>query len=181
MDIKLRACVINDKERLLNEWYKNMVLSLYNNDETNYIMNEKDSFINPSGYILKNALVDIFVYLFEGIELDKITESLEKFAKLLALNGSDTEKNLNILFLLKNKIEEFVKTQRIFENCQDEFFYITSKFDRLVHKLFVLYASARDKIYEIKINEVKRLTYSLLRANKLIEKVSEFNESEFNI
>lgn len=173
---------VNNKSNILDEWYKCMVSSLYNNDETNYIMNEKDSFINPSGSILKDALTDIFGYLFEEEEkeLDKINVSLEKFTKLLALKGNDAEKVLGPLFLLKSKIVANIESFYLSDKGYNEISKILSCFDRVILKIFDFYLKAREKVYEIRVNEVKRLTFSLLRANNLIEKIPEFNVGGLN-
>ena len=180
MESVVSTSFVNNKRNILDEWYKCMVSSLYNNDETNYIMNEKDSFINPSAFILKNVLADIFGYLFEKTELDKINGSLEKFTKLLALKGTDTEKILGPLFLLKSKIVANVESLYLSDKGYSEITKILSCFDRVILKIFDFYLKAREKIYEIRVNEVKRLTFSLLRANNLVEKIPEFNVGGLN-
>lgn len=180
MESVISVSFVNNKSNILDEWYKCMVSSLYNSDETNYIMNEKDSFINPSGFILRAALTDIFEYLFEEKELDKIDVSLEKFTKLLALKGNDAEQILAPLFLLKSKIITIIESLYSSDKGYNEISKTLSRFDSIILRVFNFYLKAREKIYEIRVNEVKRLTFSLLRANNLIEKIPEYNVGGLN-
>jgi hypothetical protein len=175
MSINFNSPILDKRTKIIDEWYDIMVSSLFNG-ETNYILHEKDHFINPSGIILREALSDIFAFFFEKVNIDDISVSLEKFIKLLAVNKNGVENVLGTFFTLRDKIIENWRSLSFSNNVNEELSTIQSYFDKLILRVFTFYLTAREKIYEIRVNEIKRLTFSLLRNKGLIEKIPEFSE-----
>lgn len=170
MKTSIRYYFQNRKKETLDEWFKTMVV-LFNNG-TDFFNNEDDHFLNPVRSIIVPTIKFIFSYLFEEIDINEFTESLEKFAKLLALKGPKAREALGPLLLFKEKV---IKDIVLLDSTHIELFEITGRFDNLILIIFDLFVQSREKIYEIRVNEVKRLTYSLLKNKDLIEKIPTFD------
>ncbi len=73
------------------------------------------------------------------------------------------------MFDLKKMIRDEMKTAKA--NADDEILELESRIDALALIAFDIYMKCREKIYELKANEVKNMTFRLLQRANLMGEV----------
>ena len=86
---------------------------------------------------------------------------------------------MSFLFLLKDVIRDSLEKEIREDSVMKELVELESRIDRLALLSFDIYMKCRERIYEIKADEVKRLTFRLLQRANLICEIQETDrESE---
>ncbi|MDY6820717.1 MAG: hypothetical protein SVN78_03725 [Deferribacterota bacterium] len=170
MTVECREYFLDKKNKILDDWF-NHLISHYDDNKLDYLEKERDPFLNPVKYIFKSALGSIFSYIFEDEELDLVSQDIEKLIKLLALNGPKASEVLGLFVFFKQHINALFMSSFSLEEKIDEYNEITNIFDNLLLKIFDMYVQCREKIYEIRVNEIKRMTFPLLERSGLIERI----------
>ncbi|MEW6715073.1 MAG: RsbRD N-terminal domain-containing protein, partial [Nitrospirota bacterium] len=78
-------------------------------------------------------------------------------------------KALSFLFLLKKVIRAEVSNEAREYHLFDELSAIESRIDELVNISFDIYMQCREKIYELKANEMRNWTYRLLQNTNMVK------------
>jgi len=155
------------RSSILEKWFDTL-LRAYPADSSGFLRQQKKRFANPVGYTLSQGLEKILGGLLGGAALGEITPSLEDIIRIRALQGSNPSQDLAFLFHLKEVIREELKGDGTVVSAELQ--ALDDRIDALALIAFDLYMKCREKIYELKANEVKNRTYRLLqRANLICE------------
>jgi len=159
------------KEAIFAEWYE-AILSSYPSEAKGYWRVGKDPFANPAGNIIREATNNILKYLLEESDKDEMMLSLKNFIRLRAVHDLSPSKALEFIIFLKEIIRKDVENNTARSvNMPDliaELRVLELKIDKLLLVAFDIYAECRQKVYEIRVNEVKRLTFGLLKESNLL-------------
>jgi hypothetical protein len=177
MTSKSKEYFFDKKDKILDDWLKHLMLH-YDYNKLDYLEKEKDPFLNPVKYIFTSALESIFAYIFDGEELEAVYQNIEKLIKLLALNGPKASEALGPFVFFKHYINALFMSSFSLEEKMEEYNEIMNIFDNLLLKIFDMYVQCREKIYEVRINEIKRMTFPLLERSGLIERINVDKNSE---
>ena len=160
-----------NKSVIFDKWFS-VILDSYSEDASGFFKKEKDPFANPVGNIFRDAsqkLLDILLLdeLLEGIE-----EPLDKIVRIKAVQDFTPSQAIQFIFLLKPIIrDEYTKINDSGISI-NSLLAIESRIDQLALLAFDNYMDCREKIYEIKANQVKNISYKLLeRSNMLSDTV----------
>jgi hypothetical protein len=148
------------REIILKEWRKS-ALDFYPAEAFKPAQKSVDRFGNPLVYTISTALETILDELIEGIHTAKSDEALEDVVKIRSLQSEKPSTAVDFLFGLKKIIKNQLNyTESVNANNQDiEKLY--SALDELILAAFDIFMKCREKIYEIKSNEIKRRSYKL--------------------
>jgi hypothetical protein len=171
--MSLEKLLTDRKSTILNRWF-DLSIESYPEETARFLKNKKNRFSNPVGYILSQELEPIFNGLFSGVDLEKMQPFLENIIRIRAVQDFSPSQAMAFIFLLKQVIREEMD-QEIQENrIGQELLEIESRIDTLALLAFDLFMRCREKIYDLKANEVKRRTVRLLkRANLVVEELPE--------
>lgn len=98
-------------------------------------------------------------------ELAPVTE----FIKIRAVQDFKPSEAVGFVFLLKDVIRDLLRDQSEENRLDTEWVRVESKADRLACRAFDIFAESRQKIYEIRIGEIKRTGYRLLKKANLTD------------
>ena len=104
--------------------------------------------------------------------MEAVVQNIEKLIKLLALNGPKASEVLCPFVFFKQYINALFLSNFLVVEKIDDYNEIMNVFDNLMLKMFDMFIQCREKIYEIRVNEVKRMTFPLLERSGLIERVN---------
>ena len=148
------------REIILKEWGKS-ALDFYGNAVFNNIKKDGDRFGNPLVYTISTALETILDELIDGIRTAKTDEALEDVVKIRSLQSEKPSKALDFLFRLKTIIENQLHIAESDNAGNENTKEIYSALDELILSAFDIFMRCREKIYEIRSNEIKRRSYKL--------------------
>jgi hypothetical protein len=150
----LTALLSERKSGLVSKWLDQMLLT-YPESSANYLSGQQDQFRNPVGYRLKEGLSILFDSLAQPEKADAAKRALESIIKLRAVQDVSAGQAVAFIFLLKRILR--VEFGSEIARFPDEFAALDLRIDELALLAFDLFVKCREQIYEIKMNESKRM------------------------
>ncbi len=165
--MKLRDLLSDKKTAILKRWF-DKVLETYPSDTTNFLKKQKNSSANPVGSTIFNGLEKILDKFLQGTDFDSSPDFLDNIIRIRAVQDFTPSQALHFIFLLKKAVSEELKEKIFAHNMHDELSALEDKIDSLALLAFDNYMKCREKIYELKANEVQRWTFrQVQKANQI--------------
>lgn len=163
----LKQLLIEKKKSILERWF-HLILETYPPETSKFIRKEKDRFVNPVGVTLSEGMEALYEGLLKGVVADQISNPLEKILQIRSVQDFSPSQAVAIISLLKKAVQEEMKENKIeMKGMIEEWFDLESRIDQLSLRAFDIYTTYRERIYEIRISEIKR---ERDRAFKLLER-----------
>jgi hypothetical protein len=155
------------KPAIVEKWF-HLVLASYPADTTNFLKTQKDPFTNPVGHTIHQGVEKILNELIHGIDIERVSPFLDSILRVRAVQDLTASQAVSFIFSLKSVIREEMERDRNFSLPLDELRELDSRIDSLALASFDVFMKCREKLYEIKANELRRMTFRLVqRANAL--------------
>lgn len=171
-DMRLKGLLSDKKSAILDRWF-DAIVSTYPTDTSQFLKKQKNQFANPVGSTILQGIENIFDGLIKGLDKDKISPFLDNIIRIRAVQDFTPPQALSFIFFLKKIVRDEI-TKKIPDNeLLEELLEFESEIDDLALISFDIFMQCREKLYEIKSNEVKRMTFRLLQQAKLICEIDE--------
>ena len=165
--MKLENLLSEKRSVILKKWFY-LILETYPADTSKFLKNEKNRFTNPVGYTISKEIEAIYEELLHGMDSDKIFPLLDNIIRIRAIQSFSPSQAIVFTFLLKKAIREELESE-IRENCIfEELLEFESRIDKLALLSFDIYMKCREKLYEIRAEEVRNRSFRLLERANLI-------------
>jgi len=159
--------ILNKKKSLIVHSWIESIFNSYPTEAVNFLSSKKNQFSNPIGYTVNTNSEKIFDELINECDFEKIKILLDDIIRIRAVQSFSPSQAVYFLLDLKKAIRDECKTELINKNVSDEL----SDFELLIDKMliigFELYMQAREKVFKIRVNEIKS------RSLKVIENAEE--------
>ena len=155
------------KSIILKTWF-DVLLQSYPSDTSGFLRKQERQFSNPVGYTFSQGLEGLLDELFSTQEMDflRISPLLDSIIRIRAVQDLTPSQALAFIFHLKKIIRDEVgHPETVVSGEMPE---LESRIDALALVAFDLYMKCREKIYDLKANEVRDRTYRLLQRAHLI-------------
>jgi len=159
-----------EQNAILNRWLR-LILETYNPESASRLLKEKNQFSNPVGHTLRQGLEGVYAELSGELRPDKMRSYLDMIIRIRAVQEFSPARAVAFVFLLKNIIREESKKEA-WTNLisQEDLVEFEQKVDEMALLAFNVYSDCRERLYELRVNEVKNRSFRLLqRANLLAE------------
>jgi hypothetical protein len=160
--MSLTTHLLDKKAAILNRWLT-AIYESYPPETSIFLRKEKDRFDNPVGYRTSEGLAGLYGALLEEMEREQVLTYLDEIIRIRALQDFQPSQALVFIFLLKKIIREELAKEIQEENLKAEMLELESRIDGLALLGFDVYSKRREKIYEIRANEMKGRVSLLLR------------------
>jgi hypothetical protein len=170
--MNFKDLLLEKKSAILKRWF-DVILESYPADTSNFLKKQKNRFANPVGYTISQGIEGLFGEILQGIDSEKVSPFLDNIIRIKAIQDFSASQAVSFIFLLKKVIrEEFEK--EIKENqFSVELAALEVKIDELALLSFDIFMKCREKIYDLKAEEIKRMTFKLLQRANLICEIQE--------
>ncbi len=152
-----------------------MVIETYPADTAQFLKSQKDPFANPVGRTILRSLEPLFDELLGGMDGETLASLLDPIIRIRAIQSFFPSQAIGFIFFLKNAVRENLIKEIAENKIAAELLVFESKIDQLGLIAFNLYMKCREKIYDLKANEIRNRT---LRAFERAGLVSELPEVE---
>lgn len=163
---------------ILKKWLDAMLES-YPADSAGFLQKPVNSSANPAVYALSAGMAGLFNELLCDAGHEKVSSCLYDIIRIRAVQDFTASQAVSFVFLLKKIIKgELAKDIQGSRNstilsdeltCELE--KLESRIDAIALIAFDIYMDCREKLYDIKANEMRNWTSRLVeRANKIYEK-----------
>lgn len=165
-----------EQDAILSQWLR-MILETYNPETASRLLKEKNQFFNPVGHTLREGLEGVYGELAGELRPEKMRTYLELIIRVRAVQEFSPAQAIAFVFLLKNIIREKSKKEA-WTNLisQDDLVEFEQKIDEMALLAFNVYSDCREKLYELRVNEVKNRSFRLLQRANLLAEIPESEE-----
>ena len=167
-DMNLKEHLTEKKTGILKKWF-DVVVDTYPDETSAVLKKHKAQFTNPVGYTLAEGLEHLFDALLQGLLPDTVSRFLDSIVRLRAIQDFAPSDAVSFIFRLKKEIRNELGTEILAQQgIAEELTAFDSAIDDLALYAFDLYMKCREKIYDLKANEARRMTFRLLQQARLI-------------
>ena len=168
MDMNLKNQLMEKKSAILKKWF-DAVADTYPGNTSSFLKKQKAQFTNPVGYTLSEGLEGLFESLLKGMIPDTVKTFLDSIIRIRAIQDFTPSEAVSFIFLLKKILRQELGVEILQQpGMNDELTAFDSSIDDLALYSFDIYIKCREKIYELKANEARSMTFRLLQQAKLI-------------
>jgi hypothetical protein len=163
--INMRRLVpfLSAKSPAIQEKWLDILLGSYSPDTVQFLKKEKDPFSNPVAHQLSRGLTDILTVLVEDQGVEEANAALDEVIRVLALQDTPPSQALAFMFYLKQVVREVLAEELKDLTLAPALMELDSRIDGLALLGFDGYTQRREKLCELKVNEVKARVSGLLR------------------
>jgi hypothetical protein len=166
--MKLNNYLFEKKSAVLKKWF-DAVVETYPSETSALLRKQKAQFTNPVGYTLAEGLEHLFDALLQGMLPDTVSRFLDSIVRLRAIQEFAPSEAVMFIFRLKKVVRQELGNEILQQRgIIEELATFDTSVDDLALYAFDLYVKCREKIFELKANEAKNMTFRLLQQARLI-------------
>ena len=172
LDMNLKALLSEKKAAIVKKWF-DLIIDNYPADASNFLKKQKNRFSNPVGHTISQGIDGLFDEILHGIDSEKLFPFLNDIIKIKAVQDFSPSKAISFVFLLKQAIREEMGSEIKKKQMSDELQLFEEQIDELALLSFDIYMKCRERIYEIKADEARRMMFRLLQKANLVCEIQE--------
>jgi hypothetical protein len=167
--MKLTDFLSDNRSTLVKKWI-DVVIDSYPADAQRFFHKEKNRFANPIGQTIAEEVERLYDGLAAGEDRQETVSHLDNILRIQAVQDFEASRAVSFVFKLKVLVRDTLKGRHSVNGVSDELTEFESKMDDLALLAFDVYTARRKRIYELRVDEMKRNIAGLLRrANLLCE------------
>ena len=160
------------RSKIIKKW-RNAIIETYPNETQRFIRKEKDQFSNPVGLILKEEIETLYDEMTGAGDRKRISSCLDNIIRIRAVQDFKPSQAIAFVLQLKRLIREEVKEKAPENGHSSELDTLEDRIDDTALQAFDIYSQCRQKIYEIRVNEVRNQVGRLLEKANLTCEIPE--------
>jgi len=173
MVANLKNILSEKKSAILDRWVDH-ILDTYPSDTASFMRDKKSRFANPVGHSISAGVEGIFEDLLQGIDQERVSVFLDNIIRIRAIQDFTPSQAVSFVFFLKKIIRDVLAGEIRENSLADELILLEDQIDSLGLLAFDIFMRCREKLYDIKANETRSMTFRLLqKANLICEKPGE--------
>lgn len=168
MTMNLKQHLIEKRPVILAKWF-DAIADTYAKDTAGFLKKQKAQFTNPVGYTLAEGTEKLFDALLQGMIPDTVSAFLDSMIRIRAIQEFAPSEALMFIFQLKKIVRQELGEEVLQQKGRiEELAAFDSAIDDLALFAFDIFMKCREKIYDLKANEARHMTFRLLQQAKLI-------------
>ena len=180
--MKLYNLLSEKKSAILDRWH-DAVLDTYPSDTSGFLKGQKNPFLNPVGFTIFQGIENLFEELLcennppisplvkggeGGLSGERASLFLDNIIRIRAVQEFTPSQSVAFVLLLKNAIREELKSELVERQLLEELLFFESKIDDMALLSFDIYMKCREKLFQLKVNELQSWTFrKLQRADEI--------------
>ncbi|MBC8413864.1 MAG: RsbRD N-terminal domain-containing protein [Nitrospira sp.] len=167
LDPKLKDILSLKKTVVLNQWF-DAVLDTFPEATAELLRKKRNPLNDPVAAEIFGGLTNVLNGFLEGPDFNADSLVLDDIMRVRAVQDFTPSRAVSFIFLLKKVVRKELAKDISSHKLERAMLKFESQIDDTVSICFDIYVKCREKIFEIKANEMKNWTYRLLQdANKV--------------
>ena len=171
----LKNLLLKKRSSIVKKWC-DVALRTYP-EQSQAFLKKKDRFGNPVGCTTAEAIESIYDELLQGTESDNIPLFFDNILRVRAVQDLSPSQAVGFVFGLKKVIRKELGSEITKEGISEEWTAFESKIDGLALLCFDIYSQCRQRVFDIRLHEVKNQSHRLLKMAGLAYELPENYES----
>lgn len=142
----------NHREKIVNRWVE-YTLSTYKS--SGFFIKESDKFANPVGGNIREALNELFLLLAKGADSQECTPALEQIMSIRSVQEFTPSQAIAPLNAVKHIVREVFTSDNERKELADNLYDFEFAVDLAVLASFDIYMKYRERLYQVRIDEIK--------------------------
>ena len=167
--MKLIKLMAQNQKKISDVWFNHFV-DTYPIDTAPFFKNQGDPFSNPVGSTARQAIDGMLTELLGDMDTEVLTNLLLPLIRIRAVQAMFTASQaIGFIFLLKQIVRDQLKKELKANPSPEELFAVDRKIDSLALISFNIFTECREKIADLKANELKNRTFSAFERAGLVK------------
>ena len=166
-----------NRDSIVATW-RDATLDTYPTDASNFLKKSKDPFHNPVGKRITQGLAEAFDILADQGDTARITPFLDDVIRMRAVQDFSPSQAIGFLFLLKGIIWEQLKKDSEKLVDSPDWRELDAKIDGMALLGMDIYNTCKEKIYAMRVHEVKNQCYNALKKSNLIVAIEDMPDDQ---
>lgn len=151
---QLEGILKHKKKAIVGKWLE-LVADLY--PAGSKLLVDKDKFTNPVGYVLSSEIEVLYdEFLHDRIDSERAIIALEEIIRSRAVQDRTPGESIRFVFLLKDVVRNELKSGIKNKELAGELLMLETRVDNLACQAFNVYTGCRERVNQIRLNEIKR-------------------------
>ena len=150
--MKLEEALHNNRDKIVDRWVE-YTLETYKASQ--FFTREKDRFANPVGGTIRDSLKKIFSLLTQNQETAAYHEPLSRLMHLRSVQDFTPSQAIAPLNAVKHITRDILAADKDTKPFIEELYDFEFSVDLAVLAAFDLYVECREKIYKIRVDEIR--------------------------
>ena len=164
----LEDVLVRKKNSVLKRWFE--LIAQTSPDGGTSMLKTRDRFTNPIGHITTSAIGILYDELLQGKpDSQRATASLEDIIKIRSVQDFSPSQAAAFVFLLKKAVRAELESEKNQKGFYEELSRFESLIDEMVCHTFNIYMDCREKIYQVRVDEMK---FRVDNMTRLVERMS---------
>jgi hypothetical protein len=142
----------NHREKIVNKWVE-YTLSTY--ASSGFFIKERDKFANPVGGNIRQALGELFLLLSKGADSKEFAPPLEQIISIRSVQDFTPSQAISPFNAVKHITREIFAADNERKHLVDELYDFEFAVDLAMLAAFDIYMQFRERLYQVRINEIK--------------------------
>jgi len=165
--------LLQERKAIVDKWFQ-AVTETYAPETVRLLKAESNEFANPVGHATHHGLEGVYNEFIRESKADKISPFLDRIIRIRAIQEFSPSQAVAFVFLLKHIVRVRLKDAAQIEPVSSEdLAAFDSRVDGLALLAFDIYMQCREKLFEVRVAEVKSQTHRLLQMANLLGEIPE--------
>ena len=163
----LKEHLQENRSAIVDQWFETVV-GTYQEETRGPLRKQNAPFTNPVGFNTRQGLEGLFDGLLKGMMPSETSRFLDGIVRIRAVQDFAPSEAVRFIFQLKTVVRSKLGETLREPAVAGELASFESAIDDLALFAFDLYLQCREKIYDIKANEARSMTFRLLQQAQVI-------------
>ncbi|UCH82247.1 MAG: RsbRD N-terminal domain-containing protein [Nitrospiraceae bacterium] len=168
--MKIYSLLAEKKPDVLKKWFA-LILETYPKETSSFLKSQNSQTRNPVTQAIYEGIEGIFNGLVHEDDEDKLNIYLDNVIRVRAIQDFSPSEAVSFIFSLKEVIRKELDKEICDPKMFKELLGLETRIDSLANSAFEIYMKCREKIYEIKANEMRNWTYRALHKTGFYKEV----------
>ena len=153
--MELTTLLKRKRKAILGQWFQ-LVIETYPRATSNLLAKQEDQFRNPVGHTIAESLARIFDQIQSAMDTGELMDALDGIIRIRSIQDFTPSEAVSFVFDLKAVIRDVIDAEGGGGDALSELESLDSKIDRVALLAFEKYMTCREKLHEIRNNEIKK-------------------------
>jgi len=160
--MELETLLELEREKILGEWY-DLIIRTYPPVTSEFLTKQGDQFRNPLGHAITESIGLIYDEIRSAMDTDRLLRALDGIIRIRAVQDFTPSEAVSFIFDLKPVIRRVMDAEARGGATPAELADLDSRIDRAALLTFEKYMICREKLHEIRNNEIKSRVAKMLQ------------------